>query len=124
LTLLILIPIVLAGYFLFRGNVAQGILLASIAGMISFWLINRLREPMERFGIPEAPAASVEVSNWPVFEWALRVIVFGLLLAIPVGLSLVFLVVYDNLPVTAFLGVIAAGIAPWVIRKLKSEIQP
>ncbi len=120
---LVMTPVLLAGYFLSRGNPAPGMSLAVLAGLVSLWVMLQIGREMRRFRFPHVRGARDAFSRWLAFERTFRILVFGLLLVIPVVLSVVFLLIYQDIPVTALLGIIAAGLAPWAVRKIRSEIQ-
>jgi len=69
-------------------------------------------------GIQQIQVQGDQSSAWQGFELGFRVIVFGLLMAIPSMLSLYFLLVYQDVSLTMLFAIIAAGVAFWVVPKL------
>ena len=59
--------------------------------------------------------------QWRVFERRFRIFVFGLILILPSALALFSLLARQDLAVTVLFALIAAAIAPWVIRKVRAE---
>lgn len=70
-----------------------------------YWIIN------------ESSIAS-GAAGWSRFVSAFRINLFGLLLIIPVFLSLYFLIKYQDTTLSILFGMIAAGVSIWVIPKL------
>ena len=62
--------------------------------------------------------------QWRVFERRFRIFVFGLILILPSALALFSLLARQDLAVTVLFALIAAAIAPWVIRKVRAEARP
>lgn len=64
---------------------------------------------------------SDQSTSWPGFASAFRINVFGLLLVIPVALSLYFLLVHKDIALTMLFAIIAAAVSLWVIPKLARD---
>jgi len=107
-------------YLTAKRNLALAVLLAFTACVTVVWGLTRI----QRGGPLVIVGKDVQSDpQWRVFERRFRIFVFGLLLILPSGLALFSLLALQDLPVTALFAFIAAVIAPWVIRRIRAEVQ-
>lgn len=119
--LLVFLQAVAAIYCVTRNNMRLATLLALTASITAVWGIVRVQNRVGRTLAYEREEQSDK--NWRIFERRFRIFVFGLILVLPSGLALFSLLALQDLPVTALFALIAVAIAPWVIRKIRTEVQ-
>jgi len=110
----------LAIYFLQNDNVGVALLFFVTACGTALW---SLRRRWSELGGVLRDAQSEGDADWMVFERRFRVFVFGLLIILPVGLSLFSFVGLGDIPEGVLFAIIAAVIAPWVLRKIRAEMR-
>ena len=114
-----LLQALVAIYFATRNNLGLATLLAITACVTAVWGIVKVRRAGEHLLGTEREIQ--DDPSWRVFERRFRIFVFGLVLVLPSGLALFSLLALQDLPVTALFAIIAAVIAPWVIRKIRAQ---
>ncbi len=119
--LLVLVSSVFTMYFLVRAQPTLGLTLMATATVVGLLGLRRIHRKGVWLSGEVTAGAGAEASSWPTFERRFRIIVFSLVVGLPLGLALIFVIVFRNLAVSALLAVMAAGIAPWALRKIGSE---
>ncbi len=123
LALLVLVPALLTVYLFYRENYKFTTLLGMVSIIISVWAFRTIQKEMRRLEMERARLNGSQRLSWPLFERRFRIFVFGLILALPVGLSLFSLVLLQDIAETILFAVIAIVVAPWAIYKIASELR-
>lgn len=121
LSVFVLGQAVLAVYFLKSGNVGLAMLCFLIACVTGVWGLRRSWSELER-GLDRDVASTWDASR-TAFERRFRIFVFGLLLILPASLALFAFLRLRDMPEGILFAIIAAVVAPWVIRKIRAEMQ-
>lgn len=110
-------------YFASRNDLRMALLFSVSGALTSLWGARNMQKAANLMKIEQVHTDTAQPSSWPAFERAFRIFVFILVLALPVVFSLLFLLVFKDIPVTVLLALIAGCVAPWIIPKLKREIR-